>query len=213
MLREIDLDYSLEDLPKILDSMGLACLRLTNISTSLRTFSRADKDYPVLFNIHEGIDSTILILKHRLKANETRPAIEVITKYDKLPQVECFPGQLNQVFMNILANAIDALEESNNGRTFEEMKAHPKRIQITTSVQDNHVNIAIADNGNGMNEQVKSKVFDSLFTTKAVGKGTGLGLAIAHQIVVEKHHGSIFVNSTVGVGTEFVITLPIYAKT
>ncbi|GAA6615062.1 AAA family ATPase [Scytonema sp. NUACC26] len=210
---EIDLDYSLEDLPKMLDSMGVACLRLTNISTSLRTFSRADKDYPILFNIHEGIDSTILILKHRLKANETRPAIEVITKYDKLPQIECFPGQLNQVFMNIIANAIDALEESNNGCTFEEMKAHPKRIQITTSVQDNHVNIAIADNGNGMNEQVKSKVFDRLFTTKAIGKGTGLGLAIAHQIVVEKHHGSIFVNSTVGRGTEFVITLPILAET
>ncbi|MDZ7958614.1 MAG: AAA family ATPase [Aulosira sp. DedQUE10] len=208
---DIDLDYSLEDLPKMIDSMTMACERLKNISTSLRTFSRADKDYKVLFNIHEGIDSTILILKHRLKANETRPAIEVITKYDNLPQIECFPGQLNQVFMNILANAIDALEESNHRRFLEDIKANPNRIEITTSVRDHQVKIAIADNGNGMNEQIKEKVFDHLFTTKAVGKGTGLGLAIAHQIVEEKHSGSLFVNSTLGEGTEFVITLPILA--
>ncbi|MHC5863317.1 sensor histidine kinase, partial [Nostoc sp.] len=122
---EIDLDYTLEDLPKIIDSMVMACDRLENISTSLRTFSRADKDYKVPFNIHEGIDSTILILKHRLKANEQRPAIEVITDYGNFPQVECFPGQLNQVFMNILANAIDVLDESNTGRTFKEIKDNP----------------------------------------------------------------------------------------
>ncbi len=208
---EIDLDYSLEDLPKMIDSMSMACDRLKNISTSLRTFSRADKDYKVPFNIHQGIDSTILILKHRLKANELRPAIEIVTNYGNLPQVECFPGQLNQVFMNILANGIDALDESNHGRNFEEIKANPNCITITTSVADNLVKIAIADNGQGMSESVKEKIFDHLFTTKAVGKGTGLGLAIARQIIEEKHGGAINVNSQLGEVTEFVIQLPLSA--
>ncbi|PHM11702.1 AAA family ATPase [Nostoc sp. 'Peltigera malacea cyanobiont' DB3992] len=206
---EIDLDYSLEDLPKAIDSMVMACDRLKNISTSLRTFSRADKDYKVPFKIHEGIESTILILKHRLKANEQRPAIEVITDYGSLPPVECFPGQLNQVFMNILANAIDALDESNTGRTFAEIQEKPNKITIQTSLQDNQVKITIADNANGMNEAVKQKIFDHLFTTKSVGKGTGLGLAIARQIVVEKHGGSIHCNSSPGKGTEFAIVIPV----
>ena len=210
---EIDLDYTLEDLLKMINSMSIACDRLKNISTSLRTFSRADQDYKVPFNIHEGIDSTILILKHRLKPNEQHPAIEVITNYGKLPQIECFPGQLNQVFMNIMANAIDALEESNQGRSFEEIKANHNCITITTSVETNLVKITIADNGIGMSESVKEKIFDHLFTTKSVGKGTGLGLAIARQILVEKHNGMILVNSTLGEGTEFVITLPILAPT
>ncbi|MEH1831293.1 MAG: AAA family ATPase [Nostoc sp.] len=207
--QKIDLDYSLEDLPKMIDSMTMACDRLHNISTSLRTFSRADKDYKVQFNIHEGIDSTILILKHRLKANEQRPAIEVITDYASLPQVECFPGQLNQVFMNILANAIDALDESNTGRSFKEIKLNPNRITIKTSLENEGVKIAIADNGKGMNELVKQKLFDHLFTTKAVGKGTGLGLAIAKSIVEETHSGKLSFNSVIGEGTEFVIEIPL----
>ncbi|WP_414573385.1 AAA family ATPase [Nostoc sp. CCY 9925] len=209
---EIDLDYSLADLPKMIDSMTIACDRLKNISTSLRTFSRADRDYKVRFNIHEGIDSTILILKHRLKGNEQHPAIEVTTNYGNLPQIECFPGQLNQVFMNILANAIDALEEANHGHSFEEIKSNPNQIKITTSVVDKNVKITIADNGKGMNESVRQKIFDHLFTTKGVGKGTGLGLAIAHQIVVEKHGGTLDVNSTLGQGTEFTIIIPIQAQ-
>ncbi|MHC5932333.1 sensor histidine kinase, partial [Nostoc sp.] len=183
--------------------------RLENISTSLRTFSRADKDYKVPFNIHEGIDSTILILKHRLKANEQRPAIEVVTNYGNFPQVECFPGQLNQVFMNLIANAIDALDESNHGRSFQEIKANPNCITITTSAADNLVKIAIADNGKGMNESVKQKIFDHLFTTKAVGKGTGLGLAIARQIIEETHGGKLNFNSVLGEGTEFIIIIPL----
>ncbi|MBN3942637.1 ATP-binding sensor histidine kinase [Nostoc sp. NMS9] len=206
---EIDLDYSLEDLPKMIDSMSMACDRLKNISTSLRTFSRADKDYKVPFNIHEGIDSTILILKHRLKANEQRPAIKVVTNYGNLPQIECFPGQLNQVFMNLLANAIDALEESNQGRTFEEIQANPNCITITNSVGNNLVKIGIADNGKGMSESVKEKIFDHLFTTKAVGKGTGLGLAIARQIVESTHGGKLSFNSILGQGTEFTIEIPV----
>lgn len=206
---EIDLEYSLEDLPKMMDSMSLACERLRNISTSLRTFSRADQDEKVLFNVHEGIDSTILILQHRLKANEQRPAIVVITNYSDLPEIKCFPGQLNQVFMNILANGIDAIDESNRGRTFAEIKASPNQITIQTSLLDNQVEIRIADNGQDMTEAVKAKIFDHLFTTKRVGKGTGLGLAIARQIVVEKHQGTIEVQSTVGLGTQFCIRLPI----
>jgi PAS domain S-box-containing protein len=205
---EIDLDYSLEDLPKMMDAMIIAGDRLKSISTSLRTFSRADKDYKVPFNIHEGIDSTLLILKHRLKANEKRPEIEVIANYGNLPEVQCFPGQLNQVFMNILANAIDALDESNIGLSFAEIQANPNRITIQTSLENEAVKITIGDNGMGMNEEVKQKIFDHLFTTKGVGKGTGLGLAIARQIVVEKHGGEIHVNSILGEGTEFIITLP-----
>ncbi|HBW31598.1 MAG TPA: serine/threonine protein kinase, partial [Nostoc sp. UBA8866] len=208
--KEMDLDFLLEDLPKTIDAMIMACNRLENISTSLRTFSRADKDYKVKFNLHEGIDSTILILKHRLKANQQHPAIEVITNYGDLPLVNCFPGQLNQVFMNILANAIDALEEANIGKSFAEITAHPNRITITTSIIDHQsVKISIADNGKGMSEEVKNKIFDHLFTTKSVGKGTGLGLAIARQIVAEKHGGKITVNSVLGEGTEFTIYLPI----
>ncbi|MBG1270154.1 PAS domain S-box protein [Nostoc sp. WHI] len=207
---EIDLDYSLEDLPKMVDSMTMACDRLKNISTSLRTFSRADQDYKVPFDIHQGIDSTILILKHRLKANKQRPDIEVITEYSSLPQIECFPGQLNQVFMNILANAIDALDESNANRSFEEIQINPNRITIKTSVENEGVKITITDNGKGMTEEIKQKIFDHLFTTKAVGNGTGLGLAIARQIIVEKHGGAIAVDSTLAQGTEFTIQLPIH---
>ncbi|RCJ19673.1 hypothetical protein A6770_05900 [Nostoc minutum NIES-26] len=190
--------------------MKLGVERIRNISTSLRTFSRADKDYKVLFDIHEVIESTILILKHRLKTNDERPAIEVVTEYGKLPLIECFPGQLNQVFMNLLANAIDALEESNQERTLEKINANPNCITILTSMPDkDRVKIQIADNGTGMTEEVKQRIFDHLFTTKAVGKGTGLGLAIAHQIVVEKHGGVIEVNSVLGQETEFAIVLPI----
>ncbi len=148
-------------------------------------------------------------MKHRLKANEQRPAIEVITDYGKLPQVECFPGQLNQVFMNILANAIDALEESNDGQNFEGINHNPNKIIIKTSVEDQQVKISIADNAKGMSEEVKQKIFDHLFTTKAVGKGTGLGLAIARQIVEETHGGKLSFNSVLGKGTEFIIEIPV----
>ncbi|BAY78129.1 multi-sensor signal transduction histidine kinase [Nostoc linckia NIES-25] len=207
--QEIDLEYSLEDLPKMLNSMTLACDRLKNISTSLRTFSRADRDYKVPFNIHEGIESTILILKHRLKANEQRPAIEIVTNYGNLPQIECFPGQLNQVFMNILANAIDALEESNLERSIADIQANPNRITITTHLADDFVKMKIADNAKGMSEDIKQKIFDNLFTTKGVGKGTGLGLAIAKSIVEETHGGKLSCKSVLGEGTEFLIQIPV----
>ncbi len=210
-IETVDLDYIRKDLPKLLNSMLEGVNRICSISNSLRTFSRADSENKVVFNIHDGIDSTILILKHRLKADENRPAIEVITNYDKLPQILCFPGQLNQVFMNLIANAIDALEESNHGRSFQEIQQLPNIIKITTHISDDsqHVAISIKDNGKGMSEAVKQRIFDHLFTTKGVGKGTGLGLAIAQQIIIEKHAGTIEVNSQLGEGTEFVITIPV----
>ncbi len=205
---EIDLEYVIADLPQMFDSMKIGCDRIKSISTSLRTFSRADTDYPVAYNIHDGIDSTIMILKHRLKANETRPEIAVIKDYGNLPPIECYAGQLNQVFMNLLANAIDALDESNQGHIYENII---NQITIKTELSNDckQVIIQIQDNGVGMSEAVRKKIFDQLFTTKKVIQGTGLGLAIARQIVVEKHGGKITVNSVPGEGTEFAIALPI----
>ncbi|WP_416666617.1 trifunctional serine/threonine-protein kinase/ATP-binding protein/sensor histidine kinase [Egbenema bharatensis] len=205
----IDLEFLREDLPKVLDSMKGATDRIKSISNSLRTFSRADTEYKVRADIHEGIDSTILILKYRLKANEFRPAIEVQKAYSNLPMVDCFPGQLNQVFMNILANAIDVFDEAAQQSSFNDLKAKPQRITIQTQLAaQNTVEIRIRDNGTGMSSEVLSRIFDHLFTTKGVGKGTGLGLAIARQIIVEKHGGCIEVQSEVGQGTEFCISLP-----
>ncbi len=211
-IETIELDYIREDLPKLIGSMREGVKRIQDISTSLRTFSRADTESPVACNIHDGINSTIMILKHRLKANESRPTIEVIKDYGNLPTIDCYAGQLNQVFMNILGNAIDALDDANRGRTFAEIQENPNQIAITTSVENNRVKITIIDNGKGMSEEVKKKIFDHLFTTKEVGKGTGLGLAIARQIIEEKHGGNIHVTSDLGQGTKFIITLPITSK-
>ena len=183
--------------------------RIKGISTSLRTFSRADTDHKVGANLHEGLDSTLLILKYRLKPNEHRPAIDVIQDYGELPLIECFPGQLNQVFMNILANAIDMFDEVAQTQSLEELKARSQKITIRTEIIDRQVQISIRDNGKGMTEAVQAKIFDHLFTTKGVGKGTGLGLAIARQIVAEKHGGSLDVQSELDQGTEFRIRLPI----
>ena len=205
----IDLEFLSEDLPKLLNSMEAATDRIKDLSTSLRTFSRSDTDHKITANLHEGIDSTLLILKYRLKVNEHRPEIQVIQDYGELPLVECFPGQLNQVFMNILANSIDMFDEMALALSVEELKVSPQQITIRTAVVVNQVQIQICDNGKGMTAEVKAKVFDHLFTTKSVGKGTGLGLAIARQIVVEKHNGILEVQSEVGQGTEFLIRLPV----
>ncbi|WP_413200484.1 sensor histidine kinase, partial [Nostoc piscinale] len=211
-LEDLDIEFVAEDLPKLLGSMHLSTDRIKEISLALRTFSRMDNTSKIPFDLHQGLDSTLLILQHRLKALGERPAIQVIKQYGVLPLVECYPGQINQVFMNILANAIDALEEFNHGRSFNEIKTNPNQITITTTMIDKFVKIMIADNGNGMNEEVKQKIFDHSFTTKGIGKGTGLGLAIAHQIVVEKHKGNIDVYSQLGCGTSFVLTLPIQGQ-
>ncbi|AUT01269.1 histidine kinase [Nostoc sp. CENA543] len=209
-ITHMDLDYVREDLPKLITSMKEGTTRISQLSYSLRTFARADTESKVPFNLHEGIDSTLFILKHRLKANQYRPEIQVIQEYGDIPIVECFPGQLNQVFMNILANAIDALEESNQGLNFVDIEKKVNKIIIQTNLdeQSNLVVIRIKDNALGMSEAIKSKIFEHSFTTKPVGKGTGLGLAIAHQIIVQKHQGTLEVNSLVGEGSEFIITIP-----
>ena len=208
-LEAVELDYVREDLPKLIRAMKDSGDRIKKISTSLRTFSRADTNQRQLFNLHDGIDSTVLILRHRIKANEKRPEIKVITNYGDIPNIQCFPGQLNQVFMNILANAIDALDDTNQNRRFDDIEADPHRIIIRTLMENDQVKVAIADNGPGIPEDIKAKIFDHLFTTKQVGKGTGLGLAIAHQIVADTHGGTLTVQSEIGQGTEFCICLPI----
>ncbi|MBE9059630.1 AAA family ATPase [cf. Phormidesmis sp. LEGE 11477] len=207
---EIDLEFLSEDLPKLLDAMKGANDRIKSISTSLRTFSRADTEHKVSANLHEGIDSTLLILKYRLKANEHRPEISVIRDYGELPDIDCFPGQLNQVFMNLLANAIDIFDEAADQSSFAVLKKQPQIITVQTVLcpDQKGLEIRIRDNGKGMTEDVKARIFDHLFTTKRVGKGTGLGLVIAQQIVAEKHGGSLTVASELGEGTEFCIQLP-----
>jgi len=212
-LETVNLDYLREDLPKLVKAMRDGSDRIVSISRSLSTFSRADTDRKQAFNLHEGIDSTILILRHRLKDDEHHPEIQVLMDYGNLPLVECFPGQLNQVFMNILANAIDALDESNQGRSFTDIESNPNRIMIKTRLVGEQVQIYIADNGPGMPEEVRSRIFDHLYTTKTVGKGTGLGLAIAQQIIEEKHKGTIEVNSELGKGATFIIKIPVLHHT
>ncbi len=211
-IEEIDWHFLREDLPKLLKSMNLGVERINTISNSLRTFSRADRQHKNPFNLHQGLDSTLLILKHRLKANENRPEIEVIKDYGNLPDVECFPGQLNQVFMNLLANAIDALDEASLLLDCENTEANKYRITVSTSLENSQAKISITDNGQGISEEVQSKIFDHLFTTKDVGKGTGLGLAITRQIIVDKHGGSVDFKSQVDQGTTFIVQIPLTAE-
>jgi two-component system, NtrC family, sensor kinase len=206
--QEIDMEFIQADLPKVIDSMKLGTDRIRQIVLSLRNFSRMDEADFKAVDIHEGIDSTLLILQHRLKDKAERPAIQVIRDYGNLPLIECYPGQINQVFMNILANAIDALEEANVKRTYQELKENPNLITIRTALIDSKwVKIAIYDNGMGMPESVQKRLFDPFFTTKSVGKGTGMGLPISYQIVTEKHRGKLDCFSIPGKGTEFVIQI------
>ncbi|WP_414564395.1 MULTISPECIES: ATP-binding protein [unclassified Anabaena] len=200
----IDLEFLIQDMTKIFQSMKIGAERIQKIVKSLRNFSRLDEAELKQVNIHEGIDSTLMILQHRLQAKYPYPEIAVNRKYGKLPHITCYPSQLNQVLMNILVNAIDALEDSPvNGL----LKNSPE-IQIKTEIIDEKwVCITIADNGLGIDEQVQSKLFDPFFTTKPVGKGTGLGLFVSYQIV-EKHGGQLSCFSTPGQGAEFVIKIP-----
>ncbi|WP_038017135.1 GAF domain-containing protein [Synechococcus sp. PCC 7335] len=212
-LSSIDADFIRNDLPKLFQSMQVGTQRIREIVSSLRNFSRLDESAPKTVDIHEGIDSTLMILQNRLKPSPSQPGIHIIKNYDSLPKVECFPGQLNQVFMNLLANAIDALEERNQDRSEDSLEEDPSRIEITTSVhQPDSVAIRIADNGSGMPQEMLDSVFDPFFTTKPVGKGTGLGLSISYQIVTEKHNGKLYCHSSQAQGTEFVIEIPIEQK-
>ncbi len=206
-LEEIDLDFLIEDLPKTLSSMKVGADRIRKIVLTLRNFSRLDEAEMKAVNIHEGIDSTLLILQNRLKGKPERPGIQIIKEYGDLPEVECYASQLNQVFMNITNNAIDALQEAKGNP--EETLLTPTITISTKVLQQNRVGIRIKDNGPGMTETVKQRLFDPFFTTKPVGAGTGLGLSISHQIVVEKHGGRLECRSQPGQGAEFWMEIPI----
>lgn len=214
-IEEIDLEFLLEDLPKLLGSMRVGAERIQKIVASLRTFSRMDEAEIKAVNIHEGIDSTLMILQSRLKKSSDYPGIEVVKNYGNLPPVECYAGQLNQVFMNILSNAIDALRETWDAGTFSNRQStHPESplpcIWIHTHLLDHrHIRIRILDNASGIPAEVQQRIFEPFYTTKPVGKGTGLGLSISYQVVVERHNGTLQCRSTPGQGTEFLITIPV----
>jgi signal transduction histidine kinase len=204
----IDLDFLKSDLVKLLQSMRVGTERIREIVLSLRNFSRLDEAELKQVDVHEGLDSTLMILEHRCKAKSDRSEIKIIREYGKLPLIECYPGQLNQVFMNILTNGIDALEEkAKKGNS----SLKNLEIRIRTQVIDNNwIAITIADTGSGIPQHKLAKIFDPFFTTKDVGKGTGLGLSISYQIVVERHRGKLYCHSTPGEGTEFVIEIPVF---
>lgn len=226
---EIDLHFLKADLPQVLQSMKVGADRIRQIVLSLRNFSRVDEAEVKPVDIHEGLDSTLLILRNRFKGQAMGSFIELVQAYGNLPAVECFPGQLNQVFMNILANALDALEEVAASRNAQ-LESNPPLAQPgandvthdrpwqptitirTERLDQTHVLIAIADNGPGMNPDVQARLFDPFFTTKPIGKGTGLGLYISYQIITEHHGGSLTCHSTPGHGTEFQIVLPIWRR-
>jgi two-component system, NtrC family, sensor kinase len=208
-VEEIDLEFLGEDVSKLLDSMQLGADRICDIVRSLRIFSRLDEANLKAVNIHEGIDSTLMILQNRLKAKPERPAVQVVKNYGDLPLVECYAGQMNQVFMNILSNALDALDETDRHRDFEDILAAPSKICIQTEQLDTEeILIRIYDNGPGMPPEVQKQLFNPFFTTKPVGKGTGLGMSISYEIITEKHGGSLECISAPEKGTEFVIKIP-----
>ncbi|MGL6281133.1 MAG: sensor histidine kinase, partial [Microcoleaceae cyanobacterium] len=208
---EIELDFLVEDLPKILSSMEIGTERIRQIVLSLRNFSRLDEAEMKPVDIHEGIDSTLLILHNKIKPKGKDIGLEIIRNYGNLPKVECYAGQLNQVFMNVISNAIDALENTPDAKITITTELGDGNIPSTPTVlaEAKSVVIKIKDNGPGMPEKVRTHLFDPFFTTKPVGKGTGLGLSISYQIVVDKHGGSFECLSEPGQGAEFVIAIPI----
>ncbi|MBN3894123.1 MAG: hybrid sensor histidine kinase/response regulator [Nostoc sp. NOS(2021)] len=204
-----DISFLLNDLSKIIQSMQVGTDRVTEIVSSLNNFSRHREAGNKLANLHEGLESTLLILGHRLKANAHHPTIQLIKEYGELPPIECYPGEINQVFMNLICNALDAIEEIQKNQNFEEISKYPGVIRIQTESIGERVILRIADNGSGISEADRTKIFDAFYTTKSIGKGTGLGLSIAYQIVVNNHRGKLTCHSTQGEGTEFMIELPI----
>ncbi|WP_392532729.1 ATP-binding protein [Nostoc sp. C117] len=201
---EADIEYLTEDLPKMLSSMKMGAKRIREIVLSLRIFSRLDEAEFKTVDLHEGIDSTLLILQHRIKAQNNRPEIKVVKQYGEMPEIQCFAGQMNQVFMNLLANAIDALEDC-----FQKELCPNPLIRISSEQVNENAIIRIADNGVGISEEIQSRLFDPFFTTKPIGKGTGMGLSISYQIIHDKHGGSLQCISSPGKGAEFVITIPV----
>ncbi|WP_017315832.1 hybrid sensor histidine kinase/response regulator [Mastigocladopsis repens] len=208
--QDIELDRMIKDIPKLISSINVGVERITKISSSLRIFSRSDVFQKTTFDIHEGIESTLVLLKYRLQNHKNRLEVEVIKDYGELPKIECFPGQLNQVLMNVICNAIDAFDEAAH-KIFKEGKKIKGTIHISTAVNETetHIIISIKDNGPGMSPDVKKRIFEQFFTTKPVGKGTGLGLSISQEIVEQKHNGKLRCFSELGEGTEFVMEIPI----
>jgi signal transduction histidine kinase len=211
--KNIDLDFIMSDLPKILSSMKKGTERIRSIILSLRNFSRLDESEKKQVNIHEGIDSTLVILQNKLEGKPGIPAIQIAKKYGELPHIECYASQLNQVFFNIFNNAIEAIEEVIEKRIAQNPSFSPQISIRTDVIAPDRILIRIADNGSGMTEKELRQIFDPFFTTKPVGKGTGLGLAICYQIVVEKHKGILKCQSEPGQGTEFWIQIPYTSKT
>jgi two-component system, NtrC family, sensor kinase len=207
--KQMDLDYVIQDLPKLWTSLKVGADRIRDIVLSLRNFSRTDEAALKAVNLHDGIDSTLMILRNRWKAQDFRPQIEIMKSYGELPLVECYAGQINQVLMNILVNAIDALDERDVKRKFSECEAEPSTIWISTHVEAERVQVTIADNGTGMSKITKERLFEPFYTTKPIGKGTGLGMSISCQIITERHHGRLQCESTLGEGTKFVIEIPV----
>ncbi|MEG4025687.1 MULTISPECIES: ATP-binding protein [unclassified Microcoleus] len=209
-IESVDLDFIISDLPKILTSMKNGAERILGIVKSLRIFSRHDEAERKLADIHEGIDSTLMILQSRLNAKPGLWSIQVIKEYGTLPKIECYPGQLNQVFMNIIANAIDALEEDCHSASIAANEANPRMIKISTKLLDSEVvEIRISNNGPEITESVRNHLFNPFFTTKPVGKGIGLGLSIGYQIITVRHQGELQCISAPGQGAEFIIKIPI----
>ncbi len=210
VMEEIDLEFLKLDLPRLLGSMQIGSERIREIVSSLRNFSRLDEAECKFASLHEGIDNTLLLLRSRFKTKLNSPSIEVIKDYSNLPLIKCFPGEINQVFMNLLSNAIDTLEERNRELTMGELTINPSKIWIkTVALEEDWIRISIKDNGMGMGEEVSNRIFDPFYTTKPVGQGTGLGLSISHQIIVEKHGGRLRFFSTPSKGTEFIVELPL----
>ena len=208
---DVNLSFIRSDVIKILASMKIGTKRIREIVLSLRNFSRIDEAEFKAVDIHEGIESTLIVLQHRFKVQPKGPEIQLIREYDKLPLVECYSGLLNQVFMNILANAIDSLEEANAKLADQQIQDRPNKIIIRTSIIDTEsVQIMVVDNGCGIPENIRPYIFDPFFTTKPVGKGTGMGLSISYQIITEKHKGQLKCFSEIGQETKFVIQIPIH---
>ncbi|WP_414529167.1 sensor histidine kinase [Nodularia chucula] len=217
----IDMQFLIKDLPKIFASMEMGSNRITKIIVSLRNFARLDESEKKIVDIHEGIDNTLLILQHRLNATTIYQEIQIIKEYGNLPEIECYPAELNQTFMNILNNAIDALvhlrvANSNNINSQPDEIHHQKlpdvkpKIRIRTEIsRENYTLVRIYDNGIGIPEAIQKRIFDPFFTTKAIGKGTGLGLSISYQIIVKKHGGNLKYKTKLGNGTEFFIEIPV----
>ncbi|MGK7923769.1 MAG: sensor histidine kinase, partial [Spirulina sp.] len=208
-IEDLDLDFMEADFLKLLESMQTGANRIRTIVKSLRNFSRLDESDRKQADLHEGLNNTLMLLQHRLKQNRDRPEIQVVKNFALIPAIECYPGDINQVFMNLLSNAIDAIDEKwDRGIQFTPTLTLSMEVGRYRESQQTYIRIHLADNGTGIPQHLQTRIFDPFFTTKSIGRGTGLGLTASHDIIVEKHGGRLYCASEVGEGTEFAIELP-----